>query len=91
LKDVFIHRKESGCWVSFPDWQRLPQPMRVQVIQRMAAITLGVGKVLGRRHMILIECWRKKGARAGLDLSGCRLSRQGEGLHLQVRAATSRL
>jgi len=90
LKHITLHSENGGCWIHYPTWQNLPQPMRVQMIQRMAAETLGIGKVLGRRHMILIECWRQKGARAGLDLSGCRLYRQGEGLHLQVRTATSR-
>jgi len=90
LEGMSIHMEEGGCWVHYPAWDDLPQPMRVQMIQRMAATVLGAGKVLGRRHMTLIECWRQKGARAGLDLSGCRLSRQGEGLHLKVRAAISR-
>jgi len=90
LQGMKIQIEKDGCWIDYPAWHTLPEPMRVQMIQRMAAITLGVGKVLGRRHMILIECWRQKGARAGLDLSGCRLYRQGEGLHLQVRAAPSR-
>lgn len=91
IEDVAILHEEEGCRVDYWLWQALQQPMRVQVIQKMAAMTLGVGKVLGRRHMVLIECWRQKGARAGLDLSGCRLYRQGEGLHLHVRTATSRL
>jgi len=90
LENITLHIEDGGCWIHYPTWQALPQPMRVQMIQRMAAETLGIGKVLGRRHMILIECWRQKGARAGLDLSGCRLYRQGEGLHLHVRAAISR-
>lgn len=91
LKNISIESEKGGCWIDYPSWHLLQLPMRVQVIQRMAAMTLGAGKVLGRRHMTLIECWRQKGAHAGLDLSGCRLYRQGEGLHLQARAATSRL
>jgi len=90
LYELRIHPEERGCWIDYPSWHDLQESMRVQMIQRMAASTLGVGKVLGRRHMILIECWRKKGAHGGLDLSGCRLYRQGVGLHLQLSAATSR-
>ncbi|MDQ6974377.1 MAG: tRNA lysidine(34) synthetase TilS, partial [Mariprofundaceae bacterium] len=46
LEHVVIHQEEHGCWVNLSVWQKLPHPIRVQVIQRMAAITLGVGKVL---------------------------------------------
>ncbi len=88
---VPLKQYEGVCYVSWARWQDLALPVRVQILQRMYARLLGVGHVLGRRHLDAIEQWRLKGARGGLDLSKSRLSRKEGGLHLQVRAASSRL
>ena len=87
---VLMQDEDDVCWVAWGVWTNLALPVRVQVLQRMYALLLGVGHVLGRRHLVLIEQWRKKGGRGGLDLSKSRLSRKEGGLHLQVRAASSR-
>ena len=90
IASVDIKKTADECFVEWGVWRDLQQPMRVQVLQRMAGMLLGKGTVLGRRHLELVECWRKKGGRSGVDLSGCRLYRLCEGLHLQARAAISR-
>jgi len=90
MGDVSLEQRDGCCSVSWQMWAQLPQPMRVQLLQRMTSKLFGAGVVLGKRHLLLIECWREKGGKSGVDLSGCRLYRQGEGLHLEVRAASSR-
>jgi len=86
-----LQQCEGSCYVAWALWQDLALPVRVQVVQRMYAMLLGAGHVLGRRHLHAIEQWRLHGGRGGLDLSKSRLSRKEGGLHLQVREASSRL
>ena len=87
---VCLQKTEGVCAVNWGDWQGVSRVVRAQVLQRMAASALGEGVVLGRRHIELIEFWRKKGGRGGLDLSACRLYRRGSYLHLESRTASSR-
>jgi len=88
--NISLNTTASACSILWYDWQNLSQAVRAQVLQRMAASVLGEGVVFGRRHIELIEFWQKKGGRGGLDLSACRLSRQGGCLHLESRKAISR-
>ena len=87
---IHLHATGSACSILWYDWQNLSQAVRAQVLQRMAAFVLGEGAVFGRRHIESIEFWQKKGGRGGLDLSACRLSHQGDCLHLESRKAISR-
>jgi len=63
--------------------------VRAWVLQGMARDLLGEGRRLGRRHIKQVETWLAAGGRGGVDLSGCRLAR--EGGRLQLRPAGARL
>jgi len=75
---------QTGGAVSVPwnTWREMSRPVRAFILQHMAAKLFGEGVVLGRRHIELTESWLSKGGRGGIDLSGCRLSHQGQ--HLQL-------
>lgn len=51
---------------------------------------MGVGTVLGRRHIRLIDQWLEKGGNGGLDLSRCRIVRQHGNLNLLRRQVSLR-
>ncbi len=71
--------------VSIPwqPWRDLPRPVRAWTLQRMAEALFGAGVCLGRRHIELIEAWRQRGGRHGVDLSRCRLERRQRRLWLR--------
>lgn len=83
--EVAISNTDDGCSVGWQPWQQQPKPVRVEILQRMMAITCGAGKVLGRRHFLLIDTWCRQGGNHGLDLSGCRLNHQFRQLILKRR------
>jgi len=83
--------KQAGqVSVNWSEWCGLPASVRAVVLQRMIAALLGVGTVLGRRHIQLIEKWRQKGGRGGLDLSRCRIARQQRSLNLSLQRVSLR-
>jgi len=90
LAHLTLQRDQAGCSLPWDAWVTLPQPMRMQALQRMMAELFGAGHVLGRRHLELAERWRSGGGRGGLDLSRCRLSRRDRRLHLEPARATLR-
>lgn len=94
LNGMMIEHEKHGCSLSWDSWYVLSQSLRVEMLQRMAVMVLGEGKVLGRRHLELIDVWRGKvmqgGGRGGLDLSGCHLACVAGRLHLQTSRAISR-
>jgi len=79
-----IRRKNGMASVSWNVWREMPGPVRACVLQRMMTTLFCEGTVLGRRHIELAESWLRKGGKGGIDLSRCRLSHQGEGLHLSA-------
>lgn len=83
--------KQEGGVISVPwnAWQKMSNPVRAHVLQRLMAALFGEGVVLGRRHINLAELWLQKGGRGGIDLSRCRLLHRGE--DLQLSAAEVRL
>lgn len=83
---IEVKRGQGEISVLWDEWKNLPCPVRACVLQRMAAALFNEGVVLGRRHIELVEAWLKKDGRGGLDLSRCRLSHQGKGLHLAASA-----
>jgi len=94
LDGMAIEYDKHGCSLSWADWSELSQSLRVEMLQRMAVMVLGEGKVLGRRHLELIDVWRENvmngEGRGGLDLSGCHLACVAGRLHLQTSRAISR-
>jgi len=94
LDGMAIEYEKYGCSLSWTDWSALSQSLRVEMLQRMAVMVLGEGKVLGRRHLELIDVWRQNvmngEGRGGLDLSGCHLACVAGRLHLQTSRAISR-
>ncbi len=86
---VPLSRDAGGVHVPWNAWQAVAAPVRAWVLQRMARSLLGEGRRLGRRHIELVEAWLAAGGRGGVDLSQCRLVR--EGGRLQLRAAGARL
>ena len=85
---VALHERDGSAVVAWEDWRSSPAAVRAVLLQRMNACLFGEGAVLGRRHILLAEEWRRKGGRSGIDLSGCRLFRSSENLHL-ARAQVS--
>jgi len=81
---IIIDKKTQHCQVPWLAWQACVQPVRVEILQRMMAHTCGAGRVLGRRHIQLIDTWLQQGGHHGLDLTGCRLSHQKSILVLSV-------
>ncbi len=77
-----IWRRSGMVSVSWHIWREMSGSVRACVLQRMMTMLFGEGTVLGRRHIRLAELWLRKGGHGGIDLSRCRLSHQGEGLHL---------
>jgi len=69
-------------------WRSSPSAVRAVLLQRMNAKLFGEGAVLGRRHILLAEQWRRQGGRRGIDLSRCRLFRSRENLHLAPAAVS---
>ncbi|MDX8376449.1 MAG: tRNA lysidine(34) synthetase TilS [Mariprofundales bacterium] len=72
----------SGVWVDWYLWNKQENPVRMSILQRMYAALFGNGKVLGKRHLLLIERWRAQQGRRGLDLSRSRLQRKRKRLYL---------
>jgi len=81
---VGIQQNPGRVSVSWNTWKNMPRPVRACVLQRMMTMLFGEGVVLGRRHIELAEAWLQKEGRGGIDLSRCRLSHRGEGLHLST-------
>lgn len=79
---VSVHERDGAAVVAWEDWCSSPAAVRAVLLQRMNACLFGEGAVLGRRHILLAEAWRRHGGRSGIDLSGCRLFRSSENLHL---------
>lgn len=70
------------CEVDWLLWCGLPKPVRAYVLQKMVGLLFDEGVVLGRRHILAIEQWREHGGHSWLNLSGCCLYREGQGLQL---------
>ncbi|MDX8398319.1 MAG: tRNA lysidine(34) synthetase TilS [Mariprofundaceae bacterium] len=92
---VSMQHSESSCAVNWRQWSALSTSIRAYVLQDMAAKLLGDGKVLGRRHIELIEVWRLHvlagGGLGGLDLSGCHVMIKADCLHLEFAKASCRI
>ncbi|MDQ6976244.1 MAG: tRNA lysidine(34) synthetase TilS [Mariprofundaceae bacterium] len=84
--NVVIHQEKERCYVAWLVWQSSIQPVRVEILQRMMACACGAGRILGRRHILLIDTWRAQGGRQGLDLSACRLTHKKSILQLSAGA-----
>ncbi len=89
MSPLVFKQSQGCCSVDWDAWQALLKPVRAEVLQRMMANVMGKGVVLGRRHIELIEFWQSNGGKNGLDLSGCRLSRMSDCLHLEAKKASS--
>ena len=76
LEKVDVKQDADGVAVDWRAWSVLNAPIRALLLQRMMAVLYGEGRVLGRRHLQLVERWTSQGGRGGLDLSRCRLSRR---------------
>jgi len=87
---MVLCKRSGGVSVSWDEWCAQPPVVRAIVLQRMATALMGAGVVLGRRHIHCIERWREGGARGGLDLSRCRISRQHGRLNLLLRRVSLR-
>jgi len=74
--------------VDWNRWRCQPAYIRSMVLQRMTALLFGEGRVMGRRHILLVERWLNTSGRGGLDLSRCRLCRKGRRLHLRKKEVT---
>ncbi len=84
-QDISIEKFEADsvvCEVDWSLWCALPGPVRAHVLQKMVALLFEEGVVFGRRHILAIEQWREHGGHSWLNLSGCCLYRQGQGLQL---------
>jgi len=89
LADAVPLAMQRGAVVlAWDAWQGSPPAVRAVLLQRMNARLFGEGSVLGRRHILLVEQWRRQGGRAGIDLSRCRLFRSRENLHLAPAAVS---
>lgn len=84
---VEIMSMKKGCYVDWISWREQMQPVRALVLQNMAARLHGEGVVMGRRHIELVDQWIAHSGRGSVDLSGCRLRREGANLHLEVAEA----
>ncbi len=87
---IALYKRSGGVSVAWDEWCVQPLAVRAIVLQRMAAALMGAGVVLGRRHIHRIERWCEGGARGGLDLSRCRISRQHGRLNLLPRRVSLR-
>jgi len=76
LDKVDVRQGADGVAVDWCVWSALNAPVRALLLQRMMASLFGEGRVLGRRHLQLVERWTSQGGKGGLDLSRCRLSRR---------------
>jgi len=79
---VALDLRQGIAVVDWEAWKTSPRAVRAMLLQRMSASVFGEGTVLGRRHILLAEEWRRQGGRQGIDLSRCRLFRSRESLHL---------
>jgi len=87
---VEVRKQADRVSVGWANWCEQPASVRAVVLQRMAEKLMGVGTVLGRRHIELIEQWLEKGGRGGLDLSRCRIARQHGSLNLSLQRVSLR-
>jgi len=85
--DIII--QGASVSVDWDRWKGQPANIRSMVLQRMNALLLGEGRVMGRRHILLVECWLSTSGCGGLDLSCCRLYRKGRRLHLGKKEVTT--
>lgn len=79
---VPLAMQQGDVVLGWDAWRSSPSPVRAVLLQRMNAKLFGEGAVLGRRHILLAEEWRRQGGRSGIDLSRSRLFRSREHLHL---------
>ena len=86
--DVPLGMQRGDVVLAWEAWQSSPTAVRAVLLQRMNAKLFGEGAVLGRRHILLAEQWRRQGGRQGIDLSRCRLFRSRETLHLTAASVT---
>jgi tRNA(Ile)-lysidine synthetase-like protein len=70
------------CEISWQDWSEHSRSIRAYILQQLIGQLFGDGRVFGRRHIQAIEAWRKQGGNGWLNLSGCCLYREEEGLQL---------
>ncbi|MDX8387162.1 MAG: tRNA lysidine(34) synthetase TilS [Ghiorsea sp.] len=70
------------CEMDWFEWSQMMPAVRVYLLQKMIGLLFADGSVFGRRHILAIEAWRKHGGHGWLNLSGCCLYRQGQGLQL---------
>jgi len=87
LDEVDVRQGAGGVAVDWRVWSTLSPPVRALLLQRMMAVLFGEGRVLGRRHLALVERWTGQGGRGGLDLSRCRLSRRKGEVYLSASNA----
>jgi len=76
---------EAGVGVTEIPWQpwcNQTQAVRVYLLQQLIGQLFGDGRVFGRRHIHAIEAWREHGGHSWLNLSGCCLYREEQGLQL---------
>lgn len=78
----FKHGSDIFCEINWVQWCEQSKPVRVYLLQTMVGLLFADGTVFGRRHILAIEQWRKQGGNGWLNLSGCCLYRQGQGLQL---------
>jgi len=86
--EVPLGMQQGDVVLDWEAWLSRPSAVRAVLLQRMNAKLFGEGAVLGRRHILLAEQWRRQGGRQGIDLSRCRLFRSRETLHLAAASVT---
>jgi tRNA(Ile)-lysidine synthase len=86
VDEVAVRKSMDGVAVDWIVWSALSSPVRALLLQRMVVSLFGEGRVLGRRHLLLVERWTGQGGRGGLDLSRCRLARRKSEVRLTVAA-----
>ena len=83
---IMIKKYKDGesifCEMDWLMWCEQISPVRVYLLQNMVGLLFNDGTVFGRRHILAIEQWREHGGNGWLNLSGCCLYRQGQGLQL---------
>lgn len=88
LGDISVgNQGAQSATVPWLTWSAAAAPVRVRILQKMMAFVLGEGVTPGRRHILMIEAWTRRGGHGGLDLSRCRLLRCRKDLHLRRTAA----
>jgi len=90
MNGISLNLNHGVVSVNFTDFASISPAVRALLLQRMMGMLMGEGKVLGRRHIDLVERWLLQGAHGGLDLTRCRMQRWRQSLNLSARRVSLR-